>query len=122
MPPSSKSSPGPKAPRPCRCPRRAAFPARSRLRGAGLRPRLCHPDDVWDDVPADVLGRSVPYPGEVPPILHLGGGLDYGHVAVLVVRDLDQLGVYATQAPAVGLVEQPRKQDVLLSLTGDKEL
>ena len=63
--------------------------------GAGFRPGLGHPDQVRRDVPANVLGARVAYPREVPPVLHLGRGLDYRHAAVRLVGDLDELGVYA---------------------------
>src|SRR3954451_5681273 len=74
--------------------------------GAGLSPRFGHTNDVRHDVPAHVIGRGIAEAGEGPVVLHLRRSLDHGHVAVLGSGNLNELRIYAAQAPAVGLVEQ----------------
>src|SRR5919112_1723959 len=77
--------------------------------GTGLRPGLCHPDQVRRDVAPHVVRARVAYPREAPLVVHLGRGLHDGDVAIRLVGDLDQIRVDSLQSQAVSLVEEPCK-------------
>ena len=51
-------------------------------------------------------GLASPIPEKRRLVVHLGRRLHDGDVAVRLVGDLEQLRVYAAQAPAVGLVQK----------------
>src|ERR687889_99236 len=103
--------------------------------GVGLPPR---DDELWEaggaSSPSESSSRAVaptftasrrarvPDTREAAAVLHLGRSLHYGDVPVRLVGDLDQVCVYPRQSQAMGLVEETRIEDILLSLTGDHEL